>query len=382
MRRPRLMAVRPFRPLARVLAPAAAGRARGRFRPLALVFRRSHPRSSVPPAPTLIASDGARVTIAPRLLWRLHLHQHLHRHEHRHAGRHEHLHRGPDRPRNQQVVQPVPPPSPAPARSRSILHRRALGLDVRGRAQALPTIRRTGLAAQTGGGVQRILASAPLPLRHRSGPRSPLPAGIATPGAVAHHQDPNPRGPMRPLPSDWPGAPSPQAARAPAPGRIILARPLVMTSLGSGGQPASTLRPPRTGRAVGERRAAPEAGPVRTSSLTTIDAVAPSHRPLLGLRLPRTGSPGTSSSRGGSGISTVVRALAPDRRDPERPVPPAPITFRRTANAQADRPAPPPARAVSEPPPPVRIDIDRFSDEVIRRIERRSRIERERRGLL
>jgi hypothetical protein len=61
---------------------------------------------------------------------------------------------------------------------------------------------------------------------------------------------------------------------------------------------------------------------------------------------------------------------------------PASITFRRTADAQTDRPAQPPERVASAPPPPVRVEIDRISDEVIRRIERRSRIERERRGLL
>jgi hypothetical protein len=78
----------------------------------------------------------------------------------------------------------------------------------------------------------------------------------------------------------------------------------------------------------------------------------------------------------------VAQALATGVRDPERPVSPSPITFRRAGNAQADRPAQPPARPVNTPSPPVRVDIDRISEEVIRRIERRSRVERERRGLL
>ena len=94
------------------------------------------------------------------------------------------------------------------------------------------------------------------------------------------------------------------------------------------------------------------------------------------------GDPGASSQTRGPGTATVVQALAIRRRDPERPVSAAPITFRRPASAQADRAAPAPGRAASAPPPPVRVDIDRLSDEVIRRIERRSRIERERRGLL
>jgi hypothetical protein len=63
-------------------------------------------------------------------------------------------------------------------------------------------------------------------------------------------------------------------------------------------------------------------------------------------------------------------------------VSPAAITFRRTAEARGERVPQPPERAVSATPAPARVDLDRITEEVIRRIERRSRIERERRGLL
>jgi hypothetical protein len=261
---------------------------------------------------------------------------------------------------------------------------------------------------------------------------------------------------MRPLAPGRPGVagPSSHAAAASASARIIRGRALVVSSHGSGGQPASALRLPRAGGTVGERRAvagpglapapgtmmrldaaapprraAPTRAPVPVSArlrsfgrfpgasprnapadtsgpmrprpdpdrgralpppaLTARSALAPianrmAERGRLypGLRSSRADRPGTSSPSGGPATLTVVQALATRRCDPERPVSPAPITLRRATHAQTDRPAPPPARAASAPPPPVRVDIDRLSDEVIRRIERRSRIERERRGLL
>ena len=181
-----------------------------------------------------------------------------------------------------------------------------------------------------------------------------------------------------------------------------------------------TSRPTRRSPDPDRGRAVPP--PVLTS-LSGFAAVAnraaDRARPLLDLRWPWTGGPGTSSLRirglwassraggsgmwsrvggpgtssrigapwalsraGGPGIATIVPAPAPRWRAPERSVFPASITFRRTADAHTDRPAQPLERVASAPPPPVRVDIDRISDEVIRRMERRSRVERERRGLL
>jgi hypothetical protein len=384
MRRPRLIGVPRFRPITRVPAPAPAARLPSRFRPLAMVFRRSRTRWPTAPAPTLVATDGTRITIAPRLRWHLHLHQHLHLH--------------------------VPQPLPDRAKTAAVLNGRATRLAFWRRAQPARTVRLTATCSRTGGDSGRMLASVAPFCRHQS-QSHPLPQPVSAAMAGIVHRSPNLHDSRRPRLLGWRSTakPSPQAGASTS-GQIGQGQLLVTGTLGGGGQSTRELR---LARSAGAHRAAPgtvlatglstptiyaleqrsraaatalagQAAPkqrtVPVPAVTSASAfIAASNRAmnrsrsLLGLYLSRTGGPRSA---------TVVPGRASDRREAERPVSPAAITFRRTAEARGERVPQPPERAVSATPAPARVDLDRISEEVIRRIERRSRIERERRGLL
>ncbi|MFY2826023.1 hypothetical protein [Ruegeria sp. MALMAid1280] len=62
--------------------------------------------------------------------------------------------------------------------------------------------------------------------------------------------------------------------------------------------------------------------------------------------------------------------------------PPPPAMIHRTVTSHIPESRPPPTPLSTPQPQPPQIDLDRVSEEVIRQIERRARIERQRRGMM
>ncbi|MBQ1500536.1 MAG: hypothetical protein IIZ38_19695 [Sphingomonas sp.] len=318
---------------------------------MALIFRA---RRAPAPAPAIRrrAADGIAVTLAPRLQIVLNLWTRLGdaHHDHRatridarqvaapmtQAGRTRHLH----------VHRDWPPPAraghaPSP---RSPGHPRAARAPTAG-----STLARWPVQAPPKG---ENIAPRPAVIRAASAP-SPLRSG---PGAALHAD-----ARARLAPASAPASPRRFPRSAPLPPAESAA-----DLFGTGRRTASARL---SVRAFAVRRGA-AAAPAPERPGSTSGAVAPRHRsaPLAPLAF---AAPAGTRRAGASG----ALAIAP----PSRQVAVAALDFRRPAAPAATPEAAPAPRAAPQPQAPA-IDVDAISRDVIGRIEKRLRIERERHG--
>lgn len=320
-------------------------------RPLALIFRA---RREAPPAPAPIlrCADGARITLAARLQVAVHLWTHLSA-AHRHSAvslhmatfgstatairifRSTHLHfhqeRGPS----------ASAPLLAEAHPLRLLERVAARPDLAMASLPGRAIRAAREFAPRAPAARPVRDERIRPRLHPALAEASAPSRRPTasePGILA---DPTRRlSRRRPVMATGPAARRPVLA---SPAGAPRARERVPVSL-----PESPASP-------SQGRAEPDALPPRLAGPA----------PILELAAP---------SRARAGAAQAAHGSAPARRGPP---PPPPLDYR--------RPAPPPVSAAApalrpEPPAAPAINLDALSREVIGRIEKRLRIERERHG--
>lgn len=338
--------------------PRSAGQAQGPLwpRPLAMIFR-AYREAPPTPAPNWRGADGERVTLAPRLQFALHFWT-LHTTQ-QHCHEETHLHSGP---------------------SATVADRQRTGSpklhfhhnDQRGRDQSSePGPRRVDVGqpidarlARAGSAAARMVLRSPQAAIDR----------LANPSPGPFHDEPAATGPRR-------------ASAVPAPvSELSFARAFAPRA-------SAVRRSPPGSAGHLPRRAGTRAGVQATMAHRLPSLVGFSTSPCASgtLRDPRrespTAAPRPSKSftpaplefaarpgqRGSQAVDSVNAAYA--RRTVQAPE----LDYRRPAAppiasqaAPLPRPAPPPA--------PPAIDLDALSREVIERIEKRMRIERERHG--
>ncbi|MGZ8284030.1 MAG: hypothetical protein ACXW27_00405 [Allosphingosinicella sp.] len=341
------------RAAASIRPPASApGRGPRSPRPLALIFR-APPR---PPAPVIMGADGRTIAIAPRLQIVLNLSNTL-------SVDHWHLAASA---RDAAAA----PSSPAIFRSRH--------LHVHGAVERLRAVTRPRPELRDRGDLPRP----PHPhfaerrdlrlalLRHETGP---VAARSGAWGGPAPERPASPRiRRNRPAPAlALPDARSFAVPSGPQAGAESRFAPAV--------QAHRRLRPAEP---VFTKPAPPAAQPaVRLPSARSAAALALSLPARFPLAQPRpTREPGRASALLDFARGTAARARPESRvqGSSERRSPPPSLDYRRPAMSAAAAAAEAPPRA--PPPPPPAIDVDALSRDVISRIEKRMRIERERHG--
>jgi len=333
------------------LPAAPAGRQPLWRRPLALIFRAR--REAAPrPSATYRSADGVRVTLAPRLQVALHFWTRLAtaRHDHRAARvdasrnhwspltqlyrtRHFHFHAGRDVAWIGRSSNEGPPPPQGEVSRR------------RERVEELHLMRQQAWAAEAFARPARLreASSEPAPLRLRRGAATALQP--AEPAAAE----------LRSTPS------SPPWTTVDAPIRRFHRTPAAQMS---GTAPMRLHRPAlAVSRTAGQQPPAPERlrQLVPTACLPRLVPTAPLD---LAARPDR-------RRNGPTEASTIV----PQRRY----ISAAPLEFRRSAPPASSHEIAPPSHAAPQPAVPA-IDVDALSRDVISRIEKRLRIERERHG--
>lgn len=340
--------------------PRSAGHAQGPLplwrRPLTLIFR-AHREAPPAAAPNWRGADGERVTLAPRLQFALHFWT-------LQAARHHHYDASPPQLRRAAVAAAQIPDSPHLHFHRDGARGRdgAVGLPQREPEARMPipeSVGRTGYAT-----APMVLRAASLTIGTVTGPRAGAARGVP---AASRQRGASP-------------VPVPAGVKIGMLALASKARAVRRASLGSGGQGSAAGT---GGRGGGHTEMS---HPRQRRAM--LAAVGHGAAPLPDRR--RSSAAPATRSGGSFAPAAMEFAAAPQRRNgrpadsaPDRPLRPetaaAELEYRRQAptvpeseSASPPRPAPPPA--------PPTIDLDALSREVIERIEKRLRIERERHG--